>query len=451
MSHLLYAALRGIEEAFNRHAAGIIFLEGKRKGEDGEMSFEKRVFALLNLLALIALPLLLVIFHLPHGSTEVDYSVLYLMTAALAAMFLLGNLYIRYPSRQGRLLAGLPPFFLGTVFYSFVVSLGINFSGGLESPLYYAVLMVPLLAGVCFTLPLAMVSTSLAASFYFASVFSASPFPRVDDAQRIAFNLAYLFLACLFSNRLAVEMRRHEQARDEALNLSAFMRRLEKAKGEFVSVVSHELRTPLTSIQGFSEILMNRDMPREKRREFYEIINNEAERLGRLITNLLDLSKIEAGADLNREMLDIEEVLREDVELQQSQTETHRIRLEVEVKPPRVYADRDRLHQVFKNLLSNAVKYSPQGGDVLVRVGTEGRFIRVSFTDTGIGIPQEELPFIFDRFRRVELGEAAAISGTGLGLAIVKHLVEMHGGRVHVSSEVGKGSTFTVFLPLGGA
>jgi len=414
------------------------------------MSFEKKVLSLLDLLALIALPLLLVIFHLPHGTTEIDYSVLYLMVGALVAMFVLGNLSTWYPSRQGRLLAGLPPFFLGTAFYSFLVSLGINFSGGLDSPLYYAILMVPLLSGVCFALPLAMTSTSLAAAFYFASVFSSSPYPRLEDAQRIAFNLAYLFLACLFSNRLAVEMRRHEQARDEAMNLSNFMRRLEKAKSEFVSVVSHELRTPLTSIQGFSEILLGREMPPEKRREFYEIINNEAERLGRLITNLLDLSRIEAGTELKRETLDLLEVLREDVELQQSQTDRHRLILEVEGRMPPIYADRDRLHQVFKNLLSNAVKYSPQGGEVLVRAGMEGRFVWVSFTDSGIGIPEDELPFIFERFRRVEKGEAAAISGTGLGLAIVKHLVEMHGGRVHVRSEVGKGSTFTVFLPVSG-
>jgi signal transduction histidine kinase len=414
------------------------------------MSFERRVLSLLNLLAAVAVPLLLAIFHLPHGEVEIDYSVLYFMCAALAAMFIVGNLTVRYPSRHGRLLENLPTFFLGTIFYSFIVSLGINFSGGMESPLYYAMLMVPLLAGVCFTLPMAMASTSLTAAFYLAAVFSAGPHPRMEDLQQIAFNLSYLFLACLFSNRLAVEMRRHEQARDEAMNLSDFMRRLEKAKSEFVSVVSHELRTPLTSIQGFSEILANRDMPWEKRREFYEIINSESERLGRLITNLLNLSRIEAGAELNQETLDLVGLLQEDLELQQSQTDLHRLSLEVEGRIPPVYADRDRLHQVFKNLLSNAVKYSPQGGPVVVRVSPEGKYVKVSFADKGIGIPEEELPFIFDRFRRVEKGEAAAISGTGLGLAIVKHLVEMHGGHVQVRSEVGRGSTFTVYIPVGG-
>ena len=215
-------------------------------------------------------------------------------------------------------------------------------------------------------------------------------------------------------------------------------------------MVSHELRTPLTSIQGFSEILANRDMPLEKRREFYEIINSESERLGRLITNLLNLSRIEAGAELNQETLDLVGLLQEDLELQQSQTDLHRLSLEVEGRIPPVYADRDRLHQVFKNLLSNAVKYSPQGGPVVVRVSLEGKHVKVSFADKGIGIPEEELPFIFDRFRRVEKGEAAAISGTGLGLAIVKHLVEMHGGHVQVRSEVGRGSTFTVYIPVGG-
>ena len=289
----------------------------------------------------------------------------------------------------------------------------------------------------------------MTAVFYAIAIFLGARL-TMENTQVIAFNLVYLYLACLFSSRLAQEMLRHEQAKDEATNLSNFIRKLEKAKTEFVSVVSHELRTPLTSIQGFSEFLLGREMTREKKREFYGIINNEAERLGRLITNLLNLSKIEAGIELNKELIDLASILSEDIDLVQSQTDDHRISMITRVRMPHVYADKDRVHQVIKNILSNAIKYSPEGGDIEVDLGLDGKFAWFSVADHGIGIPPEELPFIFERFRRVEKGEAATISGTGLGLAIVKLLVEMHGGRIVARSELMAGSTFTVYLPIRG-
>jgi signal transduction histidine kinase len=413
------------------------------------MSFEKRVLSLLNILAVIAIPVLLVIIHLPHPE-PIDYSVIYMVLGSLAFLFIAGNLLITYPSSHGRIFEQIPTFFLGVIIYSFIISMGIYFSGGLDSPLYYAALIGPLLAGVCFRLPLALTSTTITVLFYSIAIFFSSASPNVENTQAVVFNLSYLYLACIFSSRLSLEMLRHEQAKDEAMNLSNFIRKLEKAKTEFVSVVSHELRTPLTSIQGFSEFLITRELTHEKKQEFYEIINNEAERLGRLITNLLNLSKIEAGIELNKETLDLVELLSEDIDLVQSQTNIHKITFNPADRMPYVYADKDRLHQVIKNILSNATKYSPDGGPIEVNTGVEGKFVWFSVADRGIGIPTEDLPFIFERFRRVEKGPAAAISGTGLGLAIVKHLVEMHGGRILVRSELRAGSTFLVYLPIRG-
>jgi signal transduction histidine kinase len=413
------------------------------------MSFEKRVLSSLNILALIGIPAMLIIVHLPHREGITDYSVIYMVLGGLALMFLAGNLLSAFPSTRGRIFENLPTFFMGTIIYAFIIAMAIYFTGGLESPFYYAALIGPLLAGVCFRLSLAMVSTTVTAVFYAIAIFLGARL-TIENTQVIAFNLVYLYLACLFSSRLAQEMLRHEQAKDEATNLSNFIRKLEKAKTEFVSVVSHELRTPLTSIQGFSEFLLGREMTREKKREFYGIINNEAERLGRLITNLLNLSKIESGIELNKELIDLASILSEDIDLVQSQTDDHRIRMITKVRMPHVYADKDRVHQVIKNILSNAIKYSPDGGDIEVDLGLDGRFAWFSIADHGIGIPPEELPFIFERFRRVEKGEAATISGTGLGLAIVKLLVEMHGGRIVARSELKAGSTFTVYLPIRG-
>lgn len=412
------------------------------------MSFEKRLLSTLNTLVLVSIPLVLIIIHLPHGE-NVDYSIIYSLLGGLVLLMAIGNILVYYPSPQGKIFPRLPPFFLGIIIYSSIVSMGIYFSGGIKSPLYYAALIGPLLAGACFNLPLAIASTSISALFYIITlIFSVEV--GVKDIQAISFNILYLYIACLYSYRLSLELRRHEQAKDEAMNLSNFLRKLEMAKSEFVSVVSHELRTPLTSIQGFSEILNSRKMPKRKRREYYEIINNESERLGRLITNLLNLSKIEAGIELKKELVDVTEVFSEEIELMQSQAEKHGIIFSPEQRPSFIYADQDRLRQIFKNILANAIKYSPQGGTIEVDTGIEGRFFWFSVTDHGIGIPADELPHIFEKFRRVERGPAATISGTGLGLAIVKHLVDMHGGRIAVRSEVGKGSTFTVYLPIGG-
>jgi signal transduction histidine kinase len=403
---------------------------------------------ILTVVAVAAVPATALLIHLPHGQ-DIDYSILYLSLAAIVVLVSVQNMILFYPSKHGKLFPRLPPFFIGVVIYYLIICVAIYFSGGLDSPLYYAALIGPVVAGISFELSAAIASTSILALLYLVMVFTHSPL-SAESIQPVAFNVLYLYLACLLSNRLALELRRKEQSKDEVANLGDFIRRLEKAKSEFVSMVSHELRTPLTSIHGFSEILTAKEMEQEKKQEFYRIILNESERLSRLITNLLNLSKIEAGIELNREMISVPNLVEEDMEFFQSQTDVHELRYLGTRHLPRIYGDKDRVHQVIKNLLSNAIKYSPDGGTVEVETGVEGKYVTIAITDHGIGIPPDELSRIFERFRRVERKEASGIGGTGLGLAIVKHLVDLHGGKMAVRSELGEGSTFTVFLPIRG-
>ena len=412
------------------------------------MELERRLASILTVVAAAAIPATAVIIHLPHAQ-EVDLSALYICLAAMSMLVVAQHMVVLYPSRRGRLLPRVPPFFIGVTAFHLVMGVAVFFSGGLKSPLYYAALLGPIMSGIYFELPPALASTSIMALLYAIPILARGDF-RLRDLQGLAFNLFFLYLACLLANRLALELRRQVRSKHEVANLGDFIRKLEKAKSEFVSMVSHELRTPLTSIHGFSEILAGKEMEPEKRQEFYRIIVNEAERLSRLITNLLNLSRIEAGIELNREMLALRDLIEEDLEFFRSQTDAHRLEYREREPLPPIYADRDRIRQIIGNLLSNAIKYSPRGGTVEVEAGLEGRYVTLAVSDEGMGIPPEELAHIFERFRRVEGRELSGISGTGLGLPIVKHLVELHGGKITVRSEPGAGSTFTVHLPLKG-
>jgi signal transduction histidine kinase len=412
------------------------------------MDLERRLAGLITAMAVVAIPVTAIIIHLPHGQ-EIDYSIQYMAMAALIVLVTVLNMILYYPSKHGKLFPRIPYLFIGMVVFYFVLCVAIFFSGGIDSPLYFAMLIGPIIAGVTFELPLAMSSTAILSLLYVLVTVTERSFV-VESSQALAFNISYLFLACLLSNRLALEIRRQMQSRDEVTSLGDFIRKVEKAKSEFVSMVSHELRTPLTSIHGFSEILRTKEMEPQKKSEFYRIILNESERLSRLITNLLNLSKIEAGIELNRDMIYIADLVEEDMEFFQSQTKEHELNYIGSRQLPQVYADPDRIHQIIKNLLSNAIKYSPQGGPVEVETGMEGKYVTIAVTDHGIGIPPENLPFIFERFRRVESKEISGITGTGLGLAIVKNLVELHGGQIRVKSEPGQGSCFTVLIPTRG-
>ncbi|MCS7033112.1 MAG: cell wall metabolism sensor histidine kinase WalK [Phycisphaerae bacterium] len=225
-------------------------------------------------------------------------------------------------------------------------------------------------------------------------------------------------------------------------------------KNDFVSHVSHELRTPLASIRAYVEMLVDGEATDEKtRREFYEIIQAEANRLGRLIDNILNISRIESGlVKVNRRPLSLSVVMKEAIEVIAPQARMKGIEIEERV-PPAFYetlADKDMIYQAILNLLSNSIKYTPEGGKLTVEtiVNEADRKVTARITDTGVGIPAQDLPYVFEKFYRVEANSKMA-KGTGLGLSLVKHIIEnVHHGRVFVTSEVGKGSTFGFELDL---
>jgi len=230
----------------------------------------------------------------------------------------------------------------------------------------------------------------------------------------------------------------------------SYLLELDRMKGEFIAMVSHELRSPVAAIeQILGAVLLKEDLG-ERDRRLLERARERARGLIELVNKLLELSRIEAGmAVQRRELIQVEEVVQKVVELMAPQALAKGLELNLELKAsfPPVLGDPQGLEGVFTNLLSNAIKYTPQGGKVMVTMGLEGEYVKVSVSDTGVGIPKEELPRIFDKFYRIRTTQTREITGTGLGLAIVKGIVEAHLGRIEVQSEPGKGSTFTVFLP----
>lgn len=229
------------------------------------------------------------------------------------------------------------------------------------------------------------------------------------------------------------------------------IRRLEKVRKEFVANVSHELRTPLTSIKGSVETLRNGAISDpEKSLRFLDIIEKHTERLNRLITDLLDLSQIERGkTEMNLEPVNLVEVINRVVSTFREMVTRKGQRIMVGIPPdlPTVFADEEKIETALINLLDNAVKYTPDHGEITVFAFEKDDGLQVEVADTGIGIPTNDLPRIFERFYRVDKARSRELGGTGLGLSIVKHIIEIHGGTVSAESEVGKGSRFIFNLP----
>ena len=230
------------------------------------------------------------------------------------------------------------------------------------------------------------------------------------------------------------------------------LRRLERVRQDFVANVSHEFKTPLTAIQGFAETLLGGALedPQHNRR-FLEIIREHATRLARLTDDLLKLARIEAGKlELEFQPMGLAELIEGCAETTLLKATRKQIALEIEVPPglPLVYGDSSLLREVLQNLLDNAIQYTGPGGRIVVSATAGAREAMVTVSDTGIGIPLAEQERIFERFYRVDAARSREAGGTGLGLSIAKHIVDVHGGRIWVESQVGRGSDFSFSLPL---
>ena len=229
------------------------------------------------------------------------------------------------------------------------------------------------------------------------------------------------------------------------------IRRLEMVRRDFVANVSHELKTPLTVIGGFAETLVDDDdLPPAQRRRFAETIQAHAQRMQRIVDDLLDISRIESGGwQPNPSTVDIGAAAGEATSALQDVAA--RKRITIDIRPHAgartVFADPTAVRQILSNLIENAIRYTPDGGTVTVFTEPQPGGVHVGVRDTGVGIAAEHLPRIFERFYRVDASRTREAGGTGLGLAIVRHLVEAHGGRVRAESAVGRGTTVMALFP----
>jgi signal transduction histidine kinase len=248
--------------------------------------------------------------------------------------------------------------------------------------------------------------------------------------------------------RLQEEKLRRKNYQLEQQNLA--IQEANRLKTEFVSMVSHELRTPLTSIQGYAELLLEDKQISGDERESLTIVKKNTDRLLGLINDLLDLSRMEAGRlDLHRTSLDLARLIPEVAGSLRPLIEAKRQRLELDLGEalPAVWADQDRVTQILTNLISNAHKYTLEEGNIMVAARQDDGFVRVDVSDTGIGVSPEDQTRLFTKFFRAHERSPQAGGGTGLGLVICRLLVELHGGRITVSSAPGQGSTFSFTLP----
>lgn len=232
------------------------------------------------------------------------------------------------------------------------------------------------------------------------------------------------------------------------------LKKFEKARSEFIANVSHELKTPITSIIGFVETLSNGAIDDLKKRdEFLSIIHSHSQRLDNLVNDILSLSRIEfREVEMNPEPISVKKILENARALYNDRISAKKqtLKMHIQSKLPKVFSDPDMIIQVFSNLIDNAIKFTPEKGEITLDARESNGFIRIDVSDTGIGIAEEHLSRIFERFYRVDKARSREMGGTGLGLAIVKHIVQANKGEVSVKSEQGKGSTFSVFLPKSG-
>ncbi|WP_035179154.1 sensor histidine kinase [Alkalihalobacterium bogoriense] len=230
-------------------------------------------------------------------------------------------------------------------------------------------------------------------------------------------------------------------------HMATEVEKIDKMREDFVSSVSHEIQSPLTSIRGFTKALRDGVIPQENQREYFDIIYQETDRLSRLSDNLLRLSSLESDQHpFHPERYRVDEQIRRIVLATEPQWEQKQLTISLDLQSTWIKADEDLFEQVWLNLLNNAIKYSPEGGTISIEVKQEDDYVVVSIQDDGKGIPSEAFPRLFERFYKVDRARTNQMPGNGLGLSIVKKIIDLHQSYIEVESEVGKGSTFTVYI-----
>jgi two-component system phosphate regulon sensor histidine kinase PhoR len=227
------------------------------------------------------------------------------------------------------------------------------------------------------------------------------------------------------------------------------IRRTERMRRDFVANVSHEFKTPLTSIRGYAETLLSgaKDDPKIAL-DFLKTIERNAEHLEALVSDLLTLARLEAEVPARKEQINVKSLIDDQIASRKKAVRERDIKITVDCADITVQADRSRLSAALSNLIDNAIHYNKPGGEIGISAQTQNGTLDLAISDTGLGIPSEELPRIFERFYRVDKARARDSGRTGLGLAIVKHAIESQGGAIRVTSRLGSGSTFTIRLPI---
>lgn len=248
-----------------------------------------------------------------------------------------------------------------------------------------------------------------------------------------------------------LDVKRHDEIgrlADDFSKMSDRLEQTEEKRQEFVSSVSHEIQSPLTSIQGFSQALREQNLSTEERSRYLSIIEKESRRVSLLSKQLLTLSFLDGEIDHSQKTLyNVGDQLKEVISTAEWQWREKEVTIEMNVSSVVVFADRKLLHQVWLNLLTNAIRYNHVGGTITIEVVNRQENVEINFKDTGVGIANEDIPQLFERFYMVDKARTRTQSGTGLGLSIVKKIIELHHGTIIVESEIDKGSVFTVSLP----
>jgi len=366
--------------------------------------------------------------RLAHFLLDPRYKRTHLAIIVLALMVHLGLHYATYlPALRGPL-GGLPYFRLHVLHEAEFLLI-----------VAYAGIVLGLRAGVA-----AVVITGLTSIPFILTPYIFGRDPRPGEIRDLTIQVAFILIMGI----LMILLYDRDQRRREAESNRDALREVDQVRNNFMSMAAHELRTPMTTVMGFSELLEGDNVPDATRIEWASMINAESRRLSNLIEELLNVSQVTSGKmNIDLQPQSVAEIANAALG-SVGHSSTHAVTIEIPRDLPFVVADRDKLLQVLVNLLSNAIKYSPAGGTVrLTARENDDGFVLMDVIDQGMGISQEDQEKLFTSFYRIKRPETQNIQGTGLGLSIVRSLIELMGGHVHLTSELGRGSTFSVTLP----